>query len=342
VNLGALGRITLGAARYRLTGRRAPLTAFVSITNRCEASCTTCIMPYREQREVTSRQLHALIDGLADRGCQAIVLTGGEPLGRRDLPEMIQHCTARGLWVRVDTNGYRYPSVAQDLRPDHLVVSLDGDEAAHDRIREPGAYVLARAALAAAVAVRAEQPMLISTRTVLTRHNLDTLDHVLDVCESLRITADFELLNHNPAWDGGASPELAPTPAEVRRSLRGLLDARRRGRPVRTTAKTLRTLLAWEDYSRPNSPYPTEDQVCLAGQTHLFVDADGSLYPCRQRVGAVPGASVLAAGFDEAFSRLQRNDCQSCAASDLCEQNLVNNLNVPTLLGVAANHHVLG
>lgn len=333
MSLAVLGRIALGVTRYRVTGRRVPLTAYLSITNRCDALCAHCAVPMRAQKELSTPELLALVGTLADRGCQAVVITGGEPLARRDVTGVVARCAARGLHVTVESNGYRYPELADALPIDELAVSVDGDEAAHDTLREPGSHARAEAALAEA-ALRGVRR---ATVTVLTRDNLGTLDAVLSLAERHGARARFRLLHHNEALDGGASCDLAPTDAEIRRALRWLIEARRRGRPVDTPEKTLRTLLAWDDYRRPTSPLPREDQLCAAGQTHLFVDADGSVYPCRQRVGMVAALDVRTVGFDAAFDQLRGNECQACAAAELCEKNHLDNLNVPTLLGVAYN-----
>ena len=136
-----LGRIALGALRYRVTGRRAPLVVFLAVTNRCDALCGHCAIPMRAQKELTTKELVDVVDAVARRGCQALVITGGEPTVRRDLDIVLAHARARGLFVRLETNGYEYPDLATHLGPvGQLVVGLEGDEAAHDAVREPGAH----------------------------------------------------------------------------------------------------------------------------------------------------------------------------------------------------------
>ena len=326
-----LGRIALGALRYRVTGRRAPLVVFLSVTNRCDALCGHCAIPLRAQKELTTRELVDVVDAIARRGCQALVITGGEPTYRRDLDVVLAHARARGLFVRLETNGYEYPNLAAHLGPvGQLVIGLEGDEATHDAQREPGAFARAIHALAAAEARRQRT----ATVTVLTRHNVGALDAVLDVAAQYGAMAEFRLLNHNRSLDGGTSADLAPSAADTRRALRWLVEARRQGRPVGTPEKTLRTLIAWPDYAAPTSPSPREDLVCMAGQTHCYVDADGSVFTCHQRVGASTGVAVAKAGFDVAFDALRHNECQACAQTDLCQQNHLSNLNGPTLLGL--------
>jgi MoaA/NifB/PqqE/SkfB family radical SAM enzyme len=334
MKLDVLGRVGLGAARARLGGHSAPLTTWLSVTNRCDASCSHCGMPFRAQKELTTPQVHKLVDALAQAGCQAVILTGGEPLVRRDIVEIVGHLVERGLWVRLETNGYRYPDLADQLPGiGHLAVSIDGDEATNDGLREPGAYQKAVAALDAA----SSRGIPTSTVTVLTSRNLGALDAVLTLCEQRGILAAFRTLHHNEELDGGPSHDLRPADADLRRALRYLIEARREMRHIATTEKTLRTLVAWKDYAVPWSAVPQEDQQCMAGRTHVFIDADGTVYPCRQRVGTTPGKSVRTVSSDEAFASVKGHGCQACAATDLCERNAVDSLNVPALLGVAKN-----
>jgi MoaA/NifB/PqqE/SkfB family radical SAM enzyme len=333
VSLAALGRGTLGAVRVRMTGRRVPLTVHWSVTNRCDALCAHCAHPFRTPGELPTKTMLSLVDEIADAGAQRVVLTGGEPLSRPDLHDIVDHCIARGLFVRLETNGYRWPERAGSLaRVGHLVVSYDGDAAAHDAIHEPGSWRRAWTALEDA----SRRSMRLSVLTVLTRHNLDEVEGLLRSCERWAATAEFRLLHHNRAFDGGASARLAPDDAALRRTLRWILDARRSGRPVENTEKALRTMLEWDDYRALASPSPRDDQLCLAGQTHAYLDADGTLFTCHQRVGATRGVPAGAGGFLAAWNALVHDDCQACGVSDLCERNHVDNLNPPALLGAIA------
>lgn len=333
MRLTALGRMGLGAARYRLTGRRLPLTAYLAVTNQCDALCTHCAIPMRTGKELTTRELLELVDQLAAKGTQVVVITGGEPLLRDDIGDVVARCAARDLFVRIETNGYRWVDRADALGGlGQLAVSYEGRREVHDEIREPGSWDRAVDAIVDA----RKRGIPVTTLTTITRHNHEALDDVLRFAEQNRHTAEFRLLVHNETLDGGASRDLAPSDADTRRAIRKLIEHRRNGRPVATTEKTLRTLLSWQDYSRPTSLLPREDQVCLAGHTHAFVDADGTLHPCRQRVGIDRPVSVRE-GFGPAWEKLRQNDCQACASADLCERNHLDNFNLPAVLGLLRN-----
>ena len=333
-SLSVMGRAGVGALRFHLTGAKQPLTAWIAVTNRCDAMCSDCGYPLRTGREMSTTAVMDLIDGLADRGCQSVFFTGGEPLVRADLPQLVARARDRRLWVGLETNGYRYPELADAIGPvSRILIPVDGDEAVHDQIREPGAYARAVAAIDAARA----RGVGVTTVTTLNRHNLALADAIVALAEAKGALAEFRLLFHNPVLDGGTSRELAPEPAALRRTLRSLLEARRRGRPVATSERTLRWLIDWDDYARPTRGGAGVEPNCMAGLTHLYIDPDGAIYPCRQRVGAGSGGNIAVEGLDAAFDQCRGDACRSCIATDLVERNLIDRFDAPAMLGAARN-----
>jgi MoaA/NifB/PqqE/SkfB family radical SAM enzyme len=91
-------------------GRALSLLA-INLTRRCNLSCEHCYLDARTLRqgdpnELSTMEVQALLDDVAGLGHGTmIVLTGGEPLLRRDLEALISHGTALGLPMVVGTNG---------------------------------------------------------------------------------------------------------------------------------------------------------------------------------------------------------------------------------------------
>ena len=285
----------------------------------------------RAQNELTTSEWLATIDAIADLGGQVIVMTGGEPLVRPDLPVLLHRAAHHGLWVEVETNGYRYPDLADELGGiDRLVVALEGEPTVHNLLREPGSFDQALAA----VELARSRDTQVSTVTTLTSQNLDSWRYILDLAERMGFDASFRLVRD--------VPDLRPDPHALRRTLRAILDARRSGRPVGLGEKTLLGLLAWGDLDRPTTEYPASDQLCMAGQTHCLVDADGSVHACSQWVVAPKAGEVRAAGFAAAFEQLGDHACQACAVPELNDQNHLCNLNIPTILDTIDRHRQRG
>jgi radical SAM protein with 4Fe4S-binding SPASM domain len=89
--------------------------------------------------EMTTDEGKRLIESLARFGAPVILFSGGEPLIRKDLFELIQHATQNGLRAVISTNGTLIsPDVAgrlKDFNLSYVGVSLDGTEEVNDRFR---------------------------------------------------------------------------------------------------------------------------------------------------------------------------------------------------------------
>lgn len=113
----------------------------LSVTDRCDLRCTYCMpehMKFLPRKEVLSlEELHKLALAFIDRGVTKIRLTGGEPLVRRDVIELV-HALGRKLGDGLDeltltTNGTQLEKYADDLAAAgvrRINVSLDTMDAA--------------------------------------------------------------------------------------------------------------------------------------------------------------------------------------------------------------------
>ena len=124
----------------------------VNLTRRCNLACNHCYMDARTRDqggpdELSTTEVRDLLDQVANRSDETmVVLTGGEPLLRRDLEELVAHGSARGLAMVVGTNGVmltekRVKSLkaAGTMGLGISVDSLDPDH--HDRFRGcPGSW----------------------------------------------------------------------------------------------------------------------------------------------------------------------------------------------------------
>ncbi len=324
----ALLKSAVGAARFRLTGRRAPLAVSLCVTRRCDAMCAYCSTPSTPCEELGADEILGLIDLLADRGATRLNFVGGEPLQRRELPDFVRRCRDHGLWTVVETNGHALPERVDELPASRFMVSLDGSEPVHDRLREPGSF---RRAVAGIRAARAAG-RTVGTVTVLTRHNLDDVPLVLAMGRELGFDATFSVLDVHASK---AARRARPDPNALRRSFRWLLEARAEGQPVAMSEKCLRYLLEWPDYDAFRAPSSHEDLTCMAGQVSCAIDADGGVYACVPRLGENPVGNVRTDGFDAAFARLRDNDCRACASTACTESSFLYNLNKPAMIEVA-------
>jgi radical SAM protein with 4Fe4S-binding SPASM domain len=124
----------------------APFIVIWEVTRACALACVHCraeAIPHRHPDELTTDEGRALIDRVAGFGPRKplFVLTGGDPLRRRDIAALVRHGVSRGLSVSVTPSGTAAVTRArlEELRDAglaRLAVSLDGSTAeAHDTFR---------------------------------------------------------------------------------------------------------------------------------------------------------------------------------------------------------------
>ncbi|MBI5777397.1 MAG: radical SAM protein, partial [Nitrospirae bacterium] len=121
-----------------ITGR--PLLAIFEINLRCNSACGYCGLPLNEGRyEMTREEIRRVFAGLYRDGLRFVFVQGGEPLLRRDLPEILADLHAIGFGLSLITNGSRFtPELVSRLAklPINLSVSLDTlDRGRYARIR---------------------------------------------------------------------------------------------------------------------------------------------------------------------------------------------------------------
>lgn len=77
------------------------------ITARCNLTCVQCNIRYAnaDVREVTLEEIKRIAENFATMNVAMVLLTGGEPFVRADLPEIIREFESRGIHVRMQTNG---------------------------------------------------------------------------------------------------------------------------------------------------------------------------------------------------------------------------------------------
>ena len=87
---------------------RQPLYVQYYVTARCNLRCQQCNVIYAngDQEECSLDQAKAIAANLASIGTSIVLLTGGEPFARSDLPEIAEAFIREGIHPRIQTNGF--------------------------------------------------------------------------------------------------------------------------------------------------------------------------------------------------------------------------------------------
>jgi radical SAM protein with 4Fe4S-binding SPASM domain len=183
----------------------------VHLTRRCNLACRHCYLGEAEAIDLPAAQAHRLFAEFATGGGLRLLLSGGEPLMHPHfwaIDAMLPRVDARAVLL---TNGTLIDrEVAARLHVHEVQVSLDGMEAAHDRLRGDGAFAAALAGLRAARAAGLQ----ISVASTVNRDNLGDFD---DLAQVVRDLDAWQWNIDVPASAGrlGERPELLAPLAEA-------------------------------------------------------------------------------------------------------------------------------
>jgi len=170
-----------------------PFLVIWETTQACDLACVhcrACAQPRRNPLELSTEEAKRLIDEVATLQAPVFVLTGGDPLKRPDVFDLVEYATSRK--VRISLTPSATPLLTREAIAElkrrglaRLAISLDGPDAAvHDHFRRvPGSFDWTLHAVRWAHEV--ELPVQINT--TITRHNLPDLDRMIALMHELGI-----------------------------------------------------------------------------------------------------------------------------------------------------------
>lgn len=317
MNLRGLLSLARSFAIVRLAGGRAPVFASWAITDRCDRRCRYCRVWKRPSREIGVTDGLRILEGLVQAGLVKLGITGGEPLLRDDLEEILRGCAGLGLKVHLNTSGFLVGRLERVVGlVESVTLSLDGGRDVHDRLRGHGAYD----AVEAAARVVTASGRSLQVTAVLTRKNLHDVQAVLDFCSRHGATASFHpVYAGNRLWPASTCP-LSADGDEYREVFGMLADLKRRGDTrIRDSLAVLRHLRRWPGPARI---------PCFAGRLFLRITPEGEFVACSWRISGTdacvtePAVDPLERGVGEALSGLRCQGCDGCFNPSVAELNL--------------------
>jgi len=193
---GGHGTAQTGLRRLRFDVGNRPFLVLVELTRACELACRHCRAEAKRERdpdELTTTEIAAILDDLGSLGSPRpiVVFTGGDPLMRPDLIELVRHGVDAQLAVAVAPAGtpHATPAVLGELRRagvSTVSFSLDGARAStHDSFRlTQGSFNWTVAACTAA----RRAGLRVQLNTTVTEETAHELPEVLDLARRLGVS----------------------------------------------------------------------------------------------------------------------------------------------------------
>ena len=288
--------------RQRVEGFARPYVISWNLTYRCNLACEHCYLDaggtplvgtenFADRSELGTEECFRVIDDIAAFAPECLtILTGGEPLLRRDILEIVRRAAERELWVVVGTNGVSITeNVARRLAEAGargLSLSLDAlDPDRHDRFRKvrgawrntvEGAEILNRIGL----------PFIV--QTTAGSHNLAELDAIADFAYERLAAKVWNLYFLVPTGRGQFVSDITPTQYdEVLASLYRI--QRKYDRRMLVNAKCaphyIKTVL---EHAAQTDPTPTAGSTTTSASAHS-APAGPSTSPIRTYSGGAGG-----------------------------------------------------
>jgi heme b synthase len=164
------------------------------VTRSCNLNCVHCrassrFGPY--PHELDTGEALRLLDQIREVGAPIIILTGGEPLLRKDIFELARYGTDKGMRMVMGSNGTLITARAarriQEAGVRRVSISLDGaTRQSHDAFRQVGGAF--DGAIRGISRLR-DQGVEFQINTTITRHNLSELESILDLAVRLGAVA---------------------------------------------------------------------------------------------------------------------------------------------------------
>lgn len=322
----------------RIIGKRTPLVVVLNATFRCNLKCGYCYGQYfkRSDKDFSTQELLDLIKGLKRMGTRSITLGGGEPLIRDDIGLIIKAIKDSGIECGMNTNGILIPNRVSELRPiDMITVSLDGPKDMNDANRGEGSFEKIMAGIDAALACGFK----VHTTTVITQHNYDSVDWLVDLAGRKGLQAEFNFL-FNQAGDKSDSDRFMAENQYLRQAALKIAELKAQGAPILFSEEVYRYAANWPDYKsrvvigkEPVFPFIP----CYAGKFMMFIDADGKVYPCVQLIDIFNALDFRVAGIEKAWDNCASHNCKTCYFPCFNELNCVMGLNLKVIFEQVAS-----
>jgi radical SAM protein with 4Fe4S-binding SPASM domain len=274
-----------------------PYVVSWNLTYRCNLACEHCYLDaggkpqvhddaFADRSELTTEQCFKVADDIATFAPEAVtILTGGEPLLRRDILEIVRHANSRGLWVVVGTNGVKItPTLAALLKHEGvrgLSLSLDAlDPDRHDRFRRvTGAWK--NTVEGARILTEAGLPFIV--QTTVGSHNVDELEALAAFAHDTLHAKVWNVYFLVPTGRGAFVSDISPQAYD------GILEDLRRiqahyaGRMLvnaKCAPHYVKTLIEQDPESPFLKTYTGGAGGCPAGTHYMGIRPNGDVTPC--------------------------------------------------------------
>ena len=252
-----------------------PLAIIAELTHVCPLHCVYCSNPLelnRRANELSTEDWVRVFRDAAQHGALQLDLTGGEPLVRADLAELIRAARTSGLYVNLITSGMPLDEARLDALLaaglDHIQLSFQG---AHEESANEFSGTKAHALKLRVLGWLKERRIAVTLNFVIHRRNIDQVPEMLAIAESSSSNRiEFANVQYY-GWAFANRDNLLPTREQLDRSLAFLKAAQERLRGKMQIESVV------PDY------YAKYPKACMGGWARklILIAPNGNALPCH-------------------------------------------------------------
>jgi radical SAM protein with 4Fe4S-binding SPASM domain len=297
-----------------------------AVTKRCNLRCKHCSISEVADGELTTEEGFALIEDAAKLGPVKFGFTGGEPLLREDIYELIEYASSFDMQVVMATNGTLITrDIAKRLKKaglDRAAMSIDAIGAAHDEFRGvKGAFE----GIMRGRRLCEEEGVTTQFFTTVTRNNYHEIPKIIELADDLeqwRIYLIYLIAV-------GRGKQISDACLSTAENLKFFEDMVTQQKEAKTWLKPICNPQYWA-YLKDAGLLDREDGIeitgCTAGITRFHIFPNGDVAPCAYL--PVAGGNVKEARFldiiehSEMFKALRaralKGNCGTCKYKKIC------------------------
>lgn len=289
-------------------GKKIPLRVTHITTNVCNLKCKYCYAEaFARDGEMTTEQIKNMMLEFKKAGTKIWKFSGGEPLLKKDIGEIVNFGKKCGFILNMDTNGTLVEKNLGILKEiDNVQLSIDGPEKVHDAIRGKGVFKKCMDSLEL-FKKNGINPLI---NCVISKNNLDYVDFMANLAKEKKAFINFQ--------------PVVPVTPEAREELSREMIERRIFDRILELKKTNKYLaVSDESMIRFKQFYSGEikkfQKKCLAGKIYCVISPYGKVARCIDELGT-KNVDGLKHGFVDALNMLSKDyscDCTFCCYYDL-------------------------
>ena len=275
----------------------------------CNCRCAMCDIwkDNKNLKQLTEQDISGLLEGLRKLGTRQVLMSGGEALLNPNFFRFCQMLKERGISISLLTTGLTLKQNAEKLVEyvQEIIVSLDGDEATHDRIRNvPHAF---QKLVEGIQRIKCLSPLFpISARSVIHKLNFrqwpviiaSAKEMGIDRISFLPADVSSHAFNRQVLWDEKRQHEILPAEEELKEMKEVLIHLfafNQEDFESGFIAESKEKLQRIHDYYAAiygHGPFPYKR--CNAPWVSTVIEADGTVRPCffHEPIGNIRGQDL--------------------------------------------------